>query len=161
MKQMLCMLSFAVGILSSCSSNLTHSEFFTPVNENTLRAPAYPLVTIDPYTSGWSMSDQLNADQVRHWTGKAFPLLGVIRIDGKYYRFMGEEKTPLQSLLPTAALENGKHLILIPNPKGIGRKSNLTIVRGNRGKPLSVRLKCNICPLLGRHRIFGYAVLLK
>ena len=105
MKQMLCMLSFAVGILSSCSSNLTHSEFFTPVNENTLRAPAYPLVTIDPYTSGWSMSDRLNADQVRHWTGKAFPLLGVIRIDGKCYRFMGEEKTPLQSLLPTAALE--------------------------------------------------------
>ena len=118
MKQMLCMLSFAVGILSSCSSNLTHSEFFTPVNENTLRAPAYPLVTIDPYTSGWSMSDQLNADQVRHWTGKAFPLLGVIRIDGKCYRFMGEEKTPLQSLLPTAALEKWEAAYTYSQPKG-------------------------------------------
>ena len=94
MKRLMCMLSLAAGILASCSSNPSHPEYFTPVEESALRAPAYPLVTIDPYTSGWSMADQLNADQIRHWTGKAFPLLGVVRIDGKSYRFMGEEQLP-------------------------------------------------------------------
>ena len=34
-----------------------------------LRAPAYPLVTIDPYTSAWSMTDNLYDGPVRHWTG--------------------------------------------------------------------------------------------
>ena len=63
-----------------------------PVLKNNLRAPAYPLVTIDPYTSAWSMTDKLYNDQVRHWTGKAFPLIGAIRVDGKTYRFMGVEK---------------------------------------------------------------------
>ena len=29
---------------------------------STLRAPAYPLITIDPYTNIWSMSDTLYAD---------------------------------------------------------------------------------------------------
>ena len=34
-----------------------------------LRAPAYPLVTIDPYTSAWSTSDTLHNGVVKHWTG--------------------------------------------------------------------------------------------
>ena len=37
-----------------------------------LEAPAYPLVTIDPYASAWSMSDNLYDSPVRHWTGKDF-----------------------------------------------------------------------------------------
>ena len=34
-----------------------------------LRAPAYPLVAIDPYTFAWSFSDKLYVDNARHWTG--------------------------------------------------------------------------------------------
>ena len=47
------------------------------------RAPAYPLITIDPYTSAWSMSDNLYDSPVRHWTGKTHSLIGAIRVDGK------------------------------------------------------------------------------
>ena len=56
-----------------------------------LRAPAFPLITIDPYTSAWSFTDNLFDDYVRHWTGKSFPLVGAIRVDGEVYRFMGSE----------------------------------------------------------------------
>lgn len=47
---------------------------------NTLRAPAYPLITIDPYTSAWSTSDNLYDSQVKHWTGKDFQFMGVARV---------------------------------------------------------------------------------
>ena len=42
--------------------------------KNELRAPAYPLINIDTYTSGWSMTDNLYDSSVKHWTGKDFPL---------------------------------------------------------------------------------------
>lgn len=62
---------------------------------NQLRPPAYPLITIDTYTSAWSFADNLYDGVVKHWTGKDFPLLGVIRVDNDYYRFMGIEEPVL------------------------------------------------------------------
>jgi hypothetical protein len=70
----------------------------TGVIKNDLRAPAYPLVTIDPYTSAWSFTANLYDDNVKHWTGKDFPLIGVLRVDGKPYRFMGIEKFSMKTL---------------------------------------------------------------
>ena len=68
-----------------------------------VRAPAYPLVTIDPYTSVWSRADNLFDDQVRHWTGRIHPLIGALRVDGTTYRFMGKEEISLKALLPLAS----------------------------------------------------------
>ncbi len=84
----------------------------------TLRAPAYPLVTIDPYTSAWSASDNLNDDVVRHWTGKPFPLIGAVKIDGKIYRFMGMEQPELSMLSPTAKAEAWDGFYTTEEPKG-------------------------------------------
>ncbi|MDR1610756.1 MAG: DUF4965 domain-containing protein [Candidatus Symbiothrix sp.] len=56
-----------------------------------LRAPAYPLINIDTYTNAWLFGDTLYNKQLSHWTGKEFPLLGVVRVDGKIFRFMGVE----------------------------------------------------------------------
>ncbi len=75
----------------------------TPVSgSKNLRAPAYPLVTIDPYTSAWSTTDHLYDKEVTHWTGKRFGLIGALRVDGKVYRFMGKEENPRNAILPMA-----------------------------------------------------------
>ena len=73
----------AAMALASCQSA-------APVSE--LRAPAYPLVTIDPYTSAWSAADHLYDAPVTHWTGQEFPMDGFVTVDGTKYRFMGAGK---------------------------------------------------------------------
>ena len=54
-----------------------------------LRAPAVPLITIDPYFSVWSAADELNRSTTVHWTGSPVVMLGIVTVDGKDYRFMG------------------------------------------------------------------------
>ncbi len=74
MKQQLMMLLLGTAsVLCSCETQVEQHE------KNELRAPAYPLVTIDPYTSAWSTTDNLYDSPVKHWTGKDFSLLGVAK----------------------------------------------------------------------------------
>lgn len=54
-----------------------------------LRAPAVPLIAVDPYFSLWSMTDKLNSDVTRHWTGSPNTATGIAVIDSKPYSFMG------------------------------------------------------------------------
>lgn len=53
------------------------------------QAPAYPLVTHDPYFSIWSCSDKINESPTRHWSGRPHALSGLIKVDGKNYLFLG------------------------------------------------------------------------
>lgn len=88
----------------SCNSGSGY-QVNVPEAKNELRAPAYPLVTIDPYTSAWSFSDKLAESPVRHWTGTQQSLIGAVRVDGKTYRFMGTESLPMDIVLPLAVQE--------------------------------------------------------
>ncbi len=67
------------------------------------QAPAYPLVVHDPYFSIWSFSDTLNASETRHWTGREQPLLGMLRVDGIPYYFLGQPRYPLSTILASGA----------------------------------------------------------
>ncbi|MFB6342760.1 glutaminase domain-containing protein [Saccharicrinis sp. FJH62] len=87
-------------LLSSCIGGVSEKTATTE-----LRAPAYPLITIDPYTSAWSTSDQLFDTPVKHWTGRTHSLIGAIRVDCEVYRFLGKEDIPLKTLLPMAEEE--------------------------------------------------------
>lgn len=78
-------------------------SFFGKTAAQVTRAPAYPLLVNDPYLSIWSFSDTLFADATRHWTGREQPLIGLLRVDGKTYSFLGRPEAPLQTVLPTAA----------------------------------------------------------
>lgn len=69
----------------------------------TVRTPATPLVAHDPYFSIWSFTDDLNASPTRHWTGVEQQLNGFVRVDGKSYRFMGDDRVapPIQQVSRT------------------------------------------------------------
>lgn len=68
------------------------------------KAPAYPLVTHDPYFSIWSFSDQLNESTTKHWTGTDHSLLGYVSVDGNLYKFLGAAPKKMQPLLPNSDL---------------------------------------------------------
>ena len=65
-----------------------------------LRPSGYPLITIDPYMSGWSLTDRLYDSNVKHWTEKDRPLLGIITVDGVDYQFMGLDNPATQVVAP-------------------------------------------------------------
>jgi hypothetical protein len=69
---------------------------------SSLRPPAVPLITIDPYTSCWSFADKLYDEWPRHWTGTDFALCGMVRVDGKPMRFIGGAEVLADSVRQTS-----------------------------------------------------------
>ena len=63
-----------------------------------LRAPAYPLITVDPYFSVWSPSNKLNESNTVHWTNSPNTISGVATVDGKKYRVIGNTASDIPAM---------------------------------------------------------------
>ncbi len=82
-----------------------------------LRAPAVPLITVDPFFSVWSPDTTLNFVKTMHWTGKSNNILGTVTVDGFEYSFLGfrpnlaklpQVRLDIDALSTRAVFENAK-----------------------------------------------------
>ena len=111
--------TFCLLMIGALSAMAQTAEFFKPYKTTELRLPSVPLVVSDPYFSVWSPYDQLTDGTTRHWTNDEKPLEGLLRVDGKTYRWMGAERQVLQSIIPMADEEAWEaDYSRKPQPKG-------------------------------------------
>lgn len=86
--------------------SLATAALFVPVDASaaaaSVRPPAVPLVTHDPYFSIWSMADKLTDEGTKHWTGKSAGMTAMAFIDGKPFRIMGSESRRVPALEQTS-----------------------------------------------------------
>ena len=106
--RLLCSLLLGLWACAAGAEPIPQPEFFRPYAATQLRLPSVPLFTNDPYFSLWSPFDRLNEGSTRHWSDAEKAMDGLLRVDGKTYRFMGDENHRLfKEVVPMASAQEG------------------------------------------------------
>jgi hypothetical protein len=93
------------------------------------KAPAYPLITHDPYFSIWSFSDDLTTGSTKHWTGADQPLTGWVVVDKQFFRFMGKGDKGQEEAMSKALTENKMLPVAIAKQNDVTVTATRTIYR--------------------------------
>ena len=95
------LLFFLAAIVAASSVAAQNPDYFVPYQKTALRLPSVPLLVNDPYFSFWSPYDHLNDGTTKHWDNQQKAMDGLLRVDGKVYRFMGaQRRTKLLAIAP-------------------------------------------------------------
>lgn len=120
MRKILTMAVLAVAFMANAQQN----DFFKPSRKSALRMPATPIVVSDPYLSVWSPSDKLYEAPTVHWSSATKSIVGVLRVDGKSYRFLGKQADRLVPYAEMAKNENWDARYTRTKPSGDWTKEN-------------------------------------
>ena len=69
-----------------------------PIALSPFRAPAVPLFVQTPYLNVWLCGDRLADESPKLWNGQIKGMTGILKIDGKAYRFLGMPISNLPAL---------------------------------------------------------------
>ncbi|MBR1518155.1 MAG: DUF4965 domain-containing protein [Prevotella sp.] len=102
-------LTWIAALALAATANAQKAEYFAPYKATNLRLPSVPIFVNDPYVSFWSSYDKLTDGDISYWYSRdrQKPIRGMLRVDGKTYRFMGAERQYIlnQAILPMADTE--------------------------------------------------------
>lgn len=99
-----CLMAITLLMFGVTAYAVEPTDLFTPYQKNNLRLPSYPLLMNDPYFSLWSPHDKLTDGTTRHWSNIEKPMNGLLRVDGKSYRFMGTASSNLLTSVGNAGM---------------------------------------------------------
>lgn len=102
-------------LLSACATPPPPSATL-PIGLAPFRAPAVPLFVQTPYLNVWLCGDRLADESPKLWNGQIKGMTGILKIDGKAYRFLGQPVSSLPALrqdsvriLPTRSVFEFSH----------------------------------------------------
>lgn len=104
------------------------------------KAPAYPLITHDPYFSIWSFNDDLTTGATKHWTGADQPLTGWLVVDGQAFRFMGQGDKAQEAKMSQKMAESKMPPITVAQQKEVTVTATRTIYSFTCG-PVDLQLQ--------------------
>lgn len=115
MRKIITLVAFATVFLTA---NAQQSDYFTPSRRSALKMPATPIVVSDPYFSIWSPTDKLYESSTVHWSDAKKSVIGVLRVDGKNYRFLGKQPDKLIPYAEMAKAAGWKTKYTFKTPQG-------------------------------------------
>jgi hypothetical protein len=87
----------ALSLLAGCVSAVRYPDL-PRVDLPAFRVPAVPLFVQTPYLNTWLCGDRLADEAPKLWNGQVKGMAGMLKIDGKGYRFLGMPTSTLPAL---------------------------------------------------------------
>lgn len=128
------LISYFVLGCAAMTAGAQTAEVFQPYKDTQLRLPSVPVIVSDPYFSIWSPYDHLTDGPTAHWAGNEKSLEGLLRVDGKCYRFLGAKNTVLETIVPMADEEAWTGAYSRTNPGNGWEKPGFDDSQWKRGK---------------------------